>query len=91
MTDAAGLGDGDFVVIQESRCFLTGMFTVALWPHMTSVLLDGPGLPKGLAQAYALDLAAEVGTCAWDLTLTLPERLVADSSEARTPVDELAR
>ena len=76
MTDGRELRDGDFVVVEDRQCFLSGLCSVALWPHITRVH-SGPGLPKGLAQAYAVDLADQGGTRAWDLTLTLPALLIS--------------
>jgi hypothetical protein len=76
MSDGKDLRDGDYVVVEDRHCFLSGLCTVAVWPHITPVDA-GPGLPQGLAQAYAVDLAAQAGTRAWDLTITLPEMLIS--------------
>ncbi len=81
MTHTAVLGDSDMVVVEDRHCFFNGMFTVALWPDLM-VVHHGPGLTREQAQAYAIGLAADRGTFAWDLTFALPERLVATG---RTP------
>jgi hypothetical protein len=75
MPHTAELRDGDTVVVEDRQCFFNGLFTGALWPDLMPVY-HGPGLSKGLAQAFAIDLARTRGTFAWDLTFALPERLV---------------
>jgi hypothetical protein len=91
MPHTAELNDGDLVVVEDRQCFFNGLYTVALWPDLMAVY-HGPGLSKGLAQAYAIDLARTRGTFAWDLTFALPERLVVPlESEPSTSSDVIPR
>jgi hypothetical protein len=68
--------EGDYATIPASRRISRAGLWVVQYPGTLPVDW-GADLPRDVAEAYALDLAEQAGALAWDLTGTLPRKLVA--------------
>jgi hypothetical protein len=89
-TDGAHPREGDYAIIPSGRRFKRAVFSVVQTPA-TPPVDHGADLPREVAEAYALDLAEQRGALAWDLTGTLPRKLVASPDTWPANEQELAR